>query len=320
MFEALKIINLVGFVPVVALEDEKKAVGLAQALEKGGIPIVEVTYRTVQASECIREIRKNCPNVVVGAGTVLSVEQVKSAIDCGAAFIVSPGYDEEITKYCVKNNVPIIPGVSTAGEIQKAIRHGLEVLKFFPAEPSGGLQAINFLAAPFKGIKFLPAGGILMNNLGQYLANKNVFACAGGFVARANMIETEDWDGISELCEKAVHEILGFEFGHVGINCNSTENAMKCASFFSENFNQSKKDGNSSIFIDNKMELMKKPFRGTDGHIGFFTNSVERAIFRLEKRGCKILKNSICYDEEGFIKSAYLEEEIGGFAIHVVCK
>lgn len=320
MLNTMEIINRVGFVPVVALKDAQKAVGLANALEKGGIPIIEVTYRTAQAPDCIRAIREKCPNVIVGAGTVITIDQVKSAVECGAMFVVAPGYDEEVVTYCLDNDIPIIPGVSNPSEIQHAVLRGFKVLKLFPVEPIGGIPAINFLAAPFPGIKFLPAGGVLMSNLGQYLANEHVFACGGGFVARANMIDNEDWDGVTQLCRQAIQQALGLEFAHVGLNCETPENARNCAGFFVDNLDQTSAEGNSSIFIDKRIELMKKPFHGTNGHIGFYTNSVERAIYQLEKRGCKVMEETIRMDGKGRMQSAYLQGEVNGFAIHVVRK
>lgn len=321
MTAMMETIRNTGIIPVVALHDAVKAVKLAKALERGGIPIIEVTYRTAKASDCIRAIHKECPDVIVGAGTVLTVDQVKEAIDCGAMFIVTPGYNDEVVSYCCENKILVIPGASNASEIQKGVAAGLKVLKLFPAEPLGGLAAVDFLAAPFPGIKFIPAGGVLMSNLAAYLSNDNIFACAGGFVARTNMIEAEDWDGITEMCRQAIDTALGFEFAHVGLNCETQENARGCAGFLKDWFGFSSKEGNSSIFAgDKRFELMKKPFYGKNGHIGIYTNSVERALFQLKQRGCKVLEESIRYDAKGNMQSAYLEGELNGFALHVVRK
>lgn len=308
-----------GFVPVVALHDAKKAAGLAGALKKGGIPIIEVTYRTAEASACIRAIREVEPEVIVGAGTVLTVEQVQQAVACGAMFIVSPGYNDTVVRYCCEHGIPVIPGVSNATEIQEGVAAGLKVLKIFPAEPLGGLSAINFLAAPFPGVKFLPAGGILMSNLAEYLANDHIFACAGGFVARANMIDAEDWDGVTKLCEQAVQTALGFSFAHVGLNCDTAAYARSCADQLAAMFSLMGTEGNSSIFTaERRMELMKKPFYGQNGHLGFFTNSVERALFQLKRRGFEAIADSVRFDTKGRMQSAYLKETVNGFAIHVV--
>lgn len=319
MTTMMETIYCTGFVPVVALHDAKKAVGLAGALKRGGIPIIEVTYRTAEASACIRAIREAEPDVIVGAGTILTVEQVQEAVACGAMFIVSPGYDDSVVQYCCEHKIPVIPGVSNATEIQKGVAAGLKVLKFFPAEPLGGLRAINFLAAPFPGVKFLPAGGILMSNLAEYLANDRIFACAGGFVARANMIEAEDWDGITELCEQAVQTALGFSFAHVGLNCDTPERAGSCADQLAAMFSLAGTEGSSSIFTaERRIELMKKPFYGQNGHLGFFTNSVERALFQLERRGFHVMEESVRRDASGRMQSAYLQESVNGFAVHVV--
>ena len=313
-------IGNIGFVPVVALNHSSKAVGLALALEKGGIPLIEVTYRTAQASDCIRAIRESCQNVLVGAGTVLSAAQADQAVKAGAMFIVSPGYDDATVTWCLDHGVPIIPGVSNPSEIQQAVAKGLHVLKLFPVEPLGGLSAVNFLSAPFPGLKFLPAGGILMSNLSDYLSNEHVFACAGGFVARAKMIEEEDWQGVSDLCRQAIRQMLGLEFAHVGLNCETPENASACADFFTDFMALERKDGNSSIFVDGRLELMKKPFHGRNGHLGFYTNSVERAVFRLQEKGCKIKPGTERRNSKGYLQSVYLEDEINGFAIHLVRK
>ena len=312
-------ISQIGFVPVVALHDVKKAVGLARALEAGGIPVIEVTYRTAKASDCIRAIHRECPHMLIGAGTVLTISQVQEAVDGGAMFIVSPGYDEKVVSYCLENRIAAIPGVSSATEIQRAVAEGLKVLKIFPVEPLGGISAINFLAAPFSGIQFLPAGGIVMDNLGQYLANEHVFACGGGFVARTNLIEAEDWAGITDLCNKTVQTILGFTFAHVGVNCGTQEKAYDCMKFFKEAFDQPAVEGRSSIFLgDRQKKKKKKPFYGTNGHLGFYTNSVERAIYHLGQRGWDVMKESIRYDSKGGMQSAYLQGEVNGFAVHVV--
>ena len=166
--EIIELIEQIGIVPVVVLEDEKDAEPLADALKEGGLPCAEVTFRTEAAESAIRLMLKKYPAMVVGAGTVLTVAQAERAVRAGARFIVSPGYGEEVVNYCIKNNIVVIPGVSSASDIQRAIGAGLKVVKFFPAEASGGLDMIKALAAPYKNIKFMPTGGINVNNL-EYL-------------------------------------------------------------------------------------------------------------------------------------------------------
>ena len=163
-----------GVVPVVVLEDAKDAVPLATALVKGGLPCAEVTFRTEAAEESIRLMMERFPKMLVGAGTVLTVEQVDAAVRAGAKFIVSPGFDAEIVDYCIKNEIPVFPGCITPSEVAQAVKRGLKVVKFFPAEPAGGISMIKAMAAPYVGLKFMPTGGINAKNLEDYLSSDKI--------------------------------------------------------------------------------------------------------------------------------------------------
>lgn len=193
-----------GIVPVVVLNNVEDAVPLANALLKGGIDFMEITFRTECAAECIAKISKEVPEVVVGAGTVLNVEQAKLAVENGAKFIVSPGLDEETVTWAIGNNIPVIPGCVTPTEIMKAISLGLKVVKFFPADVYGGIKAIKALSAPFGQIKFLPTGGISEANLKDFIENKSVAAIGGSWVCKKDDIANHDWDKITSLSENAV--------------------------------------------------------------------------------------------------------------------
>lgn len=193
-----------GIVPVVVLNNVEDAVPLANALLKGGIDFMEITFRTECAAECIAKISKEVPEVVVGAGTVLNVEQAKLAIENGAKFIVSPGLDEETVTWAIGNNIPVIPGCVTPTEIMKAISLGLKVVKFFPADVYGGIKAIKALSAPFGQIKFLPTGGVSEANLKDFIENKSVAAIGGSWVCKKDDIANHDWDKITSLSENAV--------------------------------------------------------------------------------------------------------------------
>ena len=166
-----------GVVPVVVLEDAKDAVPLATALVEGGLPCAEVTFRTEAAEESIRLMTEQFPEMLVGAGTVLTVEQVDAAVRAGAKFIVSPGFDAEIVDYCLKNEIPVFPGCISPSEVAQAVKRGLKVVKFFPAEPAGGISMIKAMAAPYTGLKFMPTGGINAKNLGEYLSCDKIFCC-----------------------------------------------------------------------------------------------------------------------------------------------
>ena len=196
-----------GIVPVVVLNKVEDAVPLAGALLKGGIGFMEITFRTECAAECISVISKEVPDMTVGAGTVLNVEQAKLAVDCGAKFIVSPGLDEATVKWAIENDIPVIPGTVTPTEIMKAISLGLKVVKFFPADVYGGIKAIKALSAPFGQVKFLPTGGVSEANLNEFAANKSVIAVGGSWVCKKDDIIKHDWNKITELSGNAVRII-----------------------------------------------------------------------------------------------------------------
>ena len=193
-----------GIIPVVVLNNVEDAVPLAKALLKGGIDFMEITFRTSCAAECIAKISKEVPEVVVGAGTVLNVEQAKTAVKNGAKFIVSPGLDEETVRWAMENDIPVIPGCVTPTEIMKAISLGLKVVKFFPADVYGGITAIKALSAPFGQIKFHPTGGVSEANLKDFIEYNAVAAIGGSCVCKKDDIANHDWDKITSLSENAV--------------------------------------------------------------------------------------------------------------------
>ena len=201
-----------GVVPVVVLEDTKDAVPLAKALVEGGLPCAEVTFRTEAAEESIRLMAEQFPEMLVGAGTVLTTEQVDAAVGAGAKFIVSPGLNPEIVKYCLEKNIAVTPGVVTPSEMAQAVELGLPLVKFFPAEPSGGLPMIHAVAAAYTTLKFMPTGGINPGNVRDYLKDDKIFACGGSWMVKGNLVDAGDFDKIKELTKEAadiVKEIRG---------------------------------------------------------------------------------------------------------------
>lgn len=204
MNEILEKLGQFGVVPVVVLDDAKDAAPLAKALWEGGLACAEVTFRTEAAQESIRVMTKEYPDMVVGAGTVLTTEQVDHAIEAGARFIVTPGLDPVIVKYCMEKQIPITPGVVTPSELAQAVNLGLDLVKFFPAEPSGGLPMIKALAAPYNKIKFMPTGGINANNIIDYLRYDKVFACGGSWMVKDSLVKAGDFDQITAMTKEAV--------------------------------------------------------------------------------------------------------------------
>ena len=190
-------------VPVVVLSDTKDALPLAEALIKGGLPCAEVTFRTDAAEESIRLMCEKYPEMLVGAGTVLTTDQVDRAVAAGAKFIVSPGFAPEIVDYCLSKNIPVLPGCITPSEVAQAVKRGLKVVKFFPAEQSGGLAKIKAMSAPFPMIKVMPTGGVSLKNLKEYLSAPVIAACGGSYMVTADLIDNQKWDEIIDLCKKS---------------------------------------------------------------------------------------------------------------------
>lgn len=192
-----------GVVPVVVLEDTKDAVPLAKALVEGGLPCAEVTFRTEAAEESIRLMAEQFPEMLVGAGTVLTTEQVDAAVGAGAKFIVSPGFDPKIVDYCLEKDIPVFPGCITPSEVAQAVKRGLKVVKFFPAEPAGGINMIKAMAAPYTNMKFMPTGGINASNLKSYLDFPKIIACGGSWMVKGDLVKAGEFDKIRELTAEA---------------------------------------------------------------------------------------------------------------------
>lgn len=191
-------------VPVVVLDDAEDAAPLAEALVKGGLPCAEVTFRTEAAEESIRIMSEKYPEMLVGAGTVLTTEQVDRAVAAGAKFIVSPGFDPEIVDYCMEKNIPVFPGCVSPSEVAQAVKRGLKVVKFFPAEQAGGLAMLKAMAAPYTMLKFMPTGGINTKNLKEYLGFSKILCCGGSWMVKGDMIKNKEFDKITEMTKEAV--------------------------------------------------------------------------------------------------------------------
>ena len=310
----------VGIVPVIKLDKVENAEKLAKALRDGGINCAEVTFRAKGADEVIKRMVKAYPDMLVGAGTVLTCEQADAAYKAGAKFCVAPGLNPKVVKHCLDKGEAFAPGVSSASEIEQALELGLDFVKFFPAEQAGGLPYIKSISAPYSTMRFMPTGGVTEDNLNTYLAFNKVVCCGGSWIVPAKLLEAEDWEGITKLCRTAIDKMLGFTMVHVGLNCANPEEAEAVADEFDAAFGFTKKVGNSSVFASTYMEMMKKPFHGTHGHIAIATNSVTRALYQLEKRGFKVKEGSQKYNAEGVMNVAYLDHEFGGFAVHLVLK
>ena len=312
-------LSLAGLVPVIKVEDAADAVPLCKALSDGGLPVAEITFRSDAAEEAIRRVHAELPEVILGAGTVLTREQVDRAVNAGATYIVSPGLNADIVKYCQEKGVPIVPGCANPSDIEVALSLGLKTVKFFPAEALGGLPLIKAMAAPYGNVTFLPTGGVNEKNLNEYLSFSKIVACGGSWMVPSDAVNAKDWKRIENLTRSAVTLMLGLELKHVGINSGSPENAAKEAELLFKLLGWPVKDGNSSMFVGEGFELMKKPFRGTHGHIAIACNSIRRARWHLERRGFTFDDASAAV-KDGKLKAIYMNEEIAGFAFHLFQK
>jgi 2-dehydro-3-deoxyphosphogluconate aldolase/(4S)-4-hydroxy-2-oxoglutarate aldolase len=317
-------IGLLGILPIATINDVNKAAQLANTLYESGLPTVEVTFRTKTAHLAIEQIIKESPKILVGAGTILSVEDVEKAVNSGARFIISPGFNPKVIEYCLYKSIPVIPGVLTPTEIQYAIDHGLKVVKLFPMEAVGGLPYLKSIAAPFKDLKYIPTGGINDSNLLSYLRFPKVLACAGSWMIQSEMLEAGQFQEIGSLAKQAVATMLGFELKHVGMNLTSADEARNIAGQLENLFQFSSRDTDGSIFVGSQfrdsapsVEVLKKPNHGDHGHIAIATNFIERAIAYLALKGVRI-KSETINEKDGKLKTVYLDLELGGFAIHLV--
>ena len=318
--EFLEKLSLAGLVPVIAIDDANDAVPLCKALSDGGLPVAEITFRTAAAEEAIRRVHEALPDVLLCAGTVLTTDQVDRAVNAGASAIVSPGLNPEVVRYCISRNIPVCPGTANPSDLEVALSLGLKAVKVFPAEASGGIKLIKSMSAPYGDLRFMPTGGINENNMLDYLAFDKILCCGGSWMVPKDAIAAHDWAKITSLTRSAVDKMLGLELRHVGINSGNPEQAMKDAKLLSALLGWEIKDGNSSTFCGTGFEMMKKPFRGTHGHIAIGTTNVARAKWHLEQRGFQFEDESTASVKNGKMIAIYLKDEIAGFAVHLVQK
>jgi len=310
-------IEKIGIVPVIRIDDVEHAVPLAKALAAGGIPCAEITFRTAHGVEAIRRITAQCPDVLTGAGTVTSTQQVDQAIDAGAKFVVSPGFNPKVVRYCLDKGMPITPGCSTTSDLEQALEFGLEAVKFFPAEQSGGLDYIKAVSAPYNTLRFMPTGGISAGNIAKYLAFDKIIACGGSWMVKPELLQTGKFDEVTRLCKEALGAVLGFSLAHVGLHAENREEALRAAKLFEAMFGFKSKEGDRAVFAGTYVEVTKAPEMGKHGHIAIATASVLRARAFLERQGFAFREDTLELDKNGNPTAIYLQDEILGFAIHL---
>ena len=319
--DVMEQLGAAGLVPVVVIDKPEDAEPLADALLAGGIDVMEITMRTPAGLESIRRVRKSHPEMLVGAGTVLTVEKAIAVKEAGAQFVVTPGFNEEVVRWCIDNGMPVTPGCVTPSEIEKALSMGLHILKYFPADVYGGVKGCKALYGPYQseGIRFIPTGGIDLGNLADFASQPFIHAVGGGFLCKPADVAAGNFKAITETAKKAVEIMLGFEFDHMGINEENPDKATETAGFFESNFGFSPKFGNSSNFAGPRIEVTKELGLGAKGHIAVKTCSLKRAIRYLERKGAKIDMDTAKYKGDRMI-AVYLKDEISGFAVHLIEK
>ena len=317
MDACIKELYRIGIVPVVALEDAADALPLGAALKKGGVSAIEVTFRTAAAADAIRLLTREMPELLVGAGTVLTKEQADAAIEAGAKFIVSPGFQPELVSYVLSKGVPMCPGTATPGEMEQAMALGLSAVKFFPAEQNGGAPMLKALSAPYRDLLFMPTGGVKLENLRTYLALDQVFACGGTWLATKDDIKAKAFDKITARTREAVKTMLNFRIKHVGINSKDEAEAKKTATLLCSIFDFDYNDTELSVFTGSAVEVMKFMGRGSLGHVAIGADNVDRAEYYLRQRGFSFDESTRRVDAAGRTTFLYLKDEIGGFAFHL---
>ena len=317
MDACIKELYRIGIVPVVALEDAADALPLGAALKKGGVSAIEVTFRTAAAADAIRLLSREMPELLVGAGTVITKAQADAAIEAGAKFIVSPGFQPELVSYVLSKGVPMCPGTATPGEMEQAMALGLSAVKFFPAEQNGGAPMLKALSAPYRDLLFMPTGGVKLENLRNYLALDQVFACGGTWLATKDDIKAKAFDKITARTREAVKTMLNFRIKHVGINSKDEAEAKKTATLLCSIFDFDYNDTELSVFTGTAVEVMKFMGRGSLGHIAIGADNVDRAEYYLRQRGFSFDESTRRVDAAGRTTFLYLSEEIGGFAFHL---
>ncbi len=320
MNEVLEQVRKIGIIPVIAFNSVDEALPLCKALADGGLPAAEVTFRTACAEECIRKIHEEMPEMLLGAGTVLTTEQADRAMAAGASFIVAPGFDPNVIQHVIDKGGIAMPGTATAGEMQQAMNMGCDALKFFPAEANGGVGMLKNIGAALKSAKWMCTGGVNAKNVNDYLGYDQIIAVGGTWMCKSDVIKAGDWAKITAMSQEAVDVMLGLELGHIGINSENEAEAMATANLLGSLLNKKVAVGNSSIFVGSKeFEIMKAPGRGKNGHIAIKCNDVDRAVYHLSRRGVKFDLDSMV-NKNGKNIACYMADEVAGFAIHLVQK
>lgn len=318
--EIRKELNLCGIAPVIVIDDANDAVDTAKALLNGGIWFMEITFRTAAAADAIRNVAENVPEMIVGAGTVITAENAEKAVNAGAKFIVTPGYVPEVVKWCHDHDVAVVPGTTTMTEICAAINDGCDLVKLFPAVDAGGVKYLKSVNSVFPFLKFMPSGGIGLDNFMDFATYSGVAAATGSWLAPRKLIKEHRYDEITEICRKSVLMMHGFRLLHIGINNKDEESAYKSAKVLSDLLSEPLTDKGTAYFVGNMADVVKyDTLPGPHGHIAIECNNVDRAVRYFEKKGYRFTDVGKAEDDKGLISIWFDESQVdaGGFAVHL---
>ncbi len=313
----LEQLHLAGIVPVIAIQDANDAEPLARALLDGGLPCAEITFRTAAAQESIRRIAKAFPEMLLGAGTVLTVDQAQAALDCGARYIVSPGLNRKVVEYCLARSVAVTPGVATPSDVEVALELGLDVVKFFPAEASGGLSYLKALSGPYGKVGFIPTGGIDESNLLPYLKFPKTLACGGSWMVKPELITAKQFDKIRELTARAVQLMLGMTLDKVALAAKDGPEISQLGKILSGLLMQPVRKADSSLQVGNQFIVFKKAEDFPKHMLLIGTHFPERALFYLRTHGVEKREGG-SFTLSGGVAGETLDLDMGGFAVGLV--
>lgn len=313
--DIIKQLELAGITPLIKIDDPKDALPLVGALTAAGINTVEVTFRTSAAKDVLKLISGKCKTMLVGAGTIISVEQVNDAVRAGAKYIVTPSFNPKVVDRCIELGVPIFPGCSNPTDIEQAYERGLRVVKFFPAELLGGVNMLKALSAPYPFMRFIPTGGIREDNLNDYLGFNKVLCCGGTYVVDENLLKQKKFQEITRIARESVNKMLDIKLDHVAINTD-----MKTGTELLKTF--SKLSGEVYQPTEDKVcgiEVVRENHNGNIGHIAFSSSNLERCIYYLAQRGFTVDMSTIV-KENGKISKLHLAGDNAGFTIQLIKK
>ena len=320
MDNIIRLIKNIGIVPAIKPVSVENTVRIVKALCNGGLPIAEIAYSTDAAHQVLTDVKKTCPEMLIGAGNISSVEQIDPAREAGADFITTPRFDQDIVRYCQSSNISVIPGVSNEREIEAAMSMGLDTVKFFLSEKSGGISRIKALSAAYGKIKFIPAGEITENDFNGYLNEPYVLACCGSWMIDEKAIAEKNFEKITELTGHTVNTMLGLTIKHIGVN-EENGNGKALAGQFAGIFSGKVRETYKGWFGSEYVEIMSDKFKtGTHGHIGIGVNDPDRARRYYEAMGYEFNESTAGYDEKGVLEIVYFSGEVGGFSVHIVKK